>query len=375
MAKLALFLPSLAGGGAERVLVDLAEGFARRGHQTDLILATAEGPYLKNLSKEVKVIDLGVKRTLSATPKLRAYLAKHKPDAMLSTLEHANVVAVLANKLAGSPTKVFIREAISTSNSTMDLGKAKAFVAMSLMRLFYPKANGIVAVSEGVQGDMVKTLGVKPEKIEMILNPVLTERVFKLADEPLDHPWFQTEIPVLLTVGRLTYQKDFPTLLKAFAKLHAKRPVRLVMLGEGEEREGLERLAKDLNISEDLDMPGFVDNPFKYMSRASAYVLSSIAEGLPNALIQAMALGRPVVATDCPSGPKEILEGGRYGKLIPMQDVEAMARALSSVLSEPHKAMSEEWVKRYEAEAVISQYLAFMGVTSAPQKPSLSTHS
>ncbi|MCA9839472.1 MAG: glycosyltransferase [Trueperaceae bacterium] len=375
MARLALFLPSLAGGGAERVLVDLAEGFARRGHRVDLVLAAAEGPYLKTLSEAVNVIDLGVRRTLSATPKLRAYLTKTKPDALLSTLEHANVVAVLANKLAGSATKVFIREAISTSNSTMDLGKAKAFVAMSLMRLFYPRADGIVAVSEGVQEDMVKTLGVKPEKIEMILNPVLTERVFKLADEPLDHPWFQTEIPVLLSVGRLTYQKDFPTLLKAFARLRAKRQVRLVILGEGEERDKLEQIASDLEITADLDMPGFVDNPFKYMARASAYVLSSIAEGLPNALIQAMALGRPVVATDCPSGPREILEGGRYGKLIPMGDVEAMTKALTQVLSEPHKAMSDDWVRRYEAETVISQYLEFMAVTPVPEKQALGAHS
>ncbi len=375
MANLALFLPSLAGGGAERVLVDLAEGFAKRGHDVDLVLATAEGPYLKSLSDKVNVVDLGVKRTLASLPKLIYYLRKHKPQALLSSLEHANVIAVLANKLALSPTKVFIREAISSSHSTDDLSQSKAFVAMSLMKLFYPQADGLVAVSEGVADDMVSTLGVKREKISMILNPVLTERVFSLAKEPLEHKWFQEDTPILLSVGRLTSQKDFPTLINAFAKVHQERTVRLIMLGEGEDREKLERLIRDLGLEDAVDMPGFVDNPFKYMANASVYVLSSIAEGLPNALIQAMALGRPVVATDCPSGPREILEGGRYGELIKMQDSDAMAKAILKTLNEPPAAMTQDWVKRYAAEEVISQYLALLGVTDAPKNEPIMAHS
>lgn len=375
MAKLALFLPSLAGGGAERVLVDLAEGFARRGHEVELLLASAEGPYLKTLSPAVKVVDFGVKRTLSALPKLRNYLRKHRPQALLSTLEHANVVAVLANILAGSPTKVFIREAISTSSSTLGLSKTKAFIALNLMRLFYPRAAGLIAVSEGVAKEMVDILGVKAESVTMILNPVLTSRVFSLAQEALEHPWFGTDIPVLLAVGRLSHQKDFPSLIKAFASLRAEREVRLVILGEGEDRKALEQLAKDLAVDSDLDMPGFVDNPFSYMARASVYILSSLAEGLPNALIQAMALGRPVVATDCPSGPREILESGRYGKLIPMQDSVAMAQAIREILDETPRPMSQDWVKRYDAETVIDQYLDFLGVTETPQNRAVVVHS
>ena len=359
--RVALFLPSLAGGGAERVLVDLAEGFAKRKQDVDLVLATAEGPYLKSLSKNVNVVDLGTKRTLTALPRLVRYLRRNRPRAMLSTLEHANIIAVFARMLARVPTKVVIREAISTSQASIDLSPPAAFTAVNLMKQFYPKANSIVAVSEGVASDMVETLGVKREKIEMILNPVLTERVFTLAREPLEHPWFtedaKKDTPVLLTVGRLTQQKDFPTLLEAFAKVRQQRHLRLVMLGEGEDRDMLESLASDLGITEDIDMPGFVDNPFQYMANASIYILSSVAEGLPNALIQAMALGRPVVATDCPSGPREILEDGKYGKLIPMQNAGAMAKAIKQTLDEPHTPMTEAWVKRYSAEQVINQYL------------------
>lgn len=361
---IALFLPSLAGGGAERVLVDLSEGFVARGHQVDLVLVSCEGPYLKSLSKSINVVDLGAGRTLRALPKLVSYLRQNKPQAMLSTIENTNVIAIFAKLLARVSTKVVIREAISTSRSTIDLGPVMSFFATSAMKLFYPRADGIVAVSQGVATDMVQTLGVKEAKVKMILNPVLTERVFSLAKEPLDHAWFTKEakakIPVIMTAGRLTKQKDFPMLLDAVAKVHQERPVRLVILGEGEDREALEKQAQTLGIQDFVQMPGFADNPFQYMANASMYVLSSVAEGLPNGLIQAMALAKPVVATDCPSGPREILEEGKYGKLIPMQDADAMARAICESLDEPHLPMSEDWIKRYSADDVVSKYLELL---------------
>src|SRR5262249_37227290 len=150
---------------------------------------------------------------------------------------------------------------------------------------------------------------------------------------PLSHPWFAPgSLPVILGVGRLTWQKDFPTLIKAFALVRSRQPARLLILGEGEKRLELETIVKELGLAADVCLPGYVDNPFAYMHRCSAFVLSSASEGLPNSLIEAMACGAPVISTDCASGTAEILENGRYGPLVPVGDVEAMATAISATL-------------------------------------------
>jgi glycosyltransferase involved in cell wall biosynthesis len=359
---IALFVPLLLGGGAERVMVDLAGGFAERGLKVDLVLGKAEGVYLPSVSRGVNIVDLSSSRTLTALPRLARYLRRTRPKALMATLEHANVVALIAGLVTGHQTRLVIREANTPSASAKKAQGLPAQSVSRLMRWLYPKADGIVAVSEGVAADLSTSLAIPQEKVSVILNPVLTKRVFELAQAPNPHPWFDDDVPVILSVGRLTTQKDFPTLIRAFAKVRSQRQARLIILGEGKDQTDLETLAQSLGVAKDVHFAGFADNPFAYMARASVYVLSSIYEGLPNALIQAMALGTPAVATDCPSGPKEVLEGGRYGALVPMGNCSEMAAAILKTLESGCKAVDDAWCHRYDVDTVIDQYLDLLGL-------------
>lgn len=331
--KLAIYLPSLRGGGAERVMVLLANGFAARGIATDLVLASAEGPYLADVSPHVRVVDLGAARVIRSLPGLVRYLRREQPRALLGALNHANVIACLAHRLAGVPTRLVVSERSTLSQARP--GNRRGLVVPWFMRRVYPWADAVVAVSKGVADDLVRTIGLDPAKVHTLYNPVVTDDLSLKAQASVDHPWFaEGEPPVFLGVGRLTEAKDFPALIRAFGLLRARRPARLMILGEGELRPRLEALVQELNLEDDVQLPGFMANPFAYMARAAVFVLSSKYEGLPGVLIQAMACGAPVVSTDCPSGPAEILEGGRWGRLVPVGDVAALAEAMAATLDE-----------------------------------------
>jgi glycosyltransferase involved in cell wall biosynthesis len=359
--KLALFVPSLRGGGAERVMVNLARGFVERGLRVDLVLARAEGPYLSQVPKEVRVVDLGARRVLYSLPGLVRYLRRERPQAMLSTLSHANIIALWARKLARVPTRLVVREANTVSVETANVPALKAKLMPHLIKTFYPWADAIVANSRGVAEDLMKLTGLPPDNIKVIYNPVVTPELFAKAEEPLDHPWFRPgEPPVVLGVGRLTQQKDFPTLIRAFALVRKERPARLMILGEGEERPKLEALVRELGMEEDVALPGFVENPYKYMKRAAVFVLSSKWEGLPTALIEALALGIRVVATNCPSGPEEVLEGGKWGRLVPVGDPAGLAQAILDRLNNARSGNTsgqvEYAIQRFSLEKIVQTY-------------------
>jgi len=362
--RIALFLPSLRGGGAERVMVNLTRGFSERGLRVDLVLAKAEGPYLSQVPPEVRLVDLGARRVLYSLPGLVRYLRREQPQAMLSGPKHANIVAIWAKLLARVKMRIVVSEHNTLSRSTENAQLIRAKFMPFLIKTFYPYADAVVAVSRGVAEDLIARTGLPAEKMRVIYNPVITPELFAKAQEPLDHPWFRPdEPPVILGVGRLTAQKDFPTLIRAFALVRKERPARLMILGEGEERPKLEALVRDLGLENDVALPGFVDNPYKYMKRAAVFVLSSRWEGLPSVLIEALALGAPVVSTDCPSGPREILEDGRWGKLVPVGNPEALARGIIETFSNP--AGSEDLQKRAKAfslEKIVPQYLKVLKV-------------
>jgi len=361
--NVAFFLPSLGGGGAERVIVNLAQGFAGRGLKVDLVLAKAEGAYLSQIPLQVRVVDLGARRVLCSLPGLVRYLRRERPQAMLSTLNHANIIALWAKKLAHVPTRLVVREANTVSMEATNVATLKGKLMPHLIRIFYPWADAIVANSRGVAEDLMKLTGLPPDNIKVIYNPVVTPELFVKAEEPLDHPWFGPgEPPVILGVGRLTKQKDFPTLIRTFALVRKERPARLMILGEGEERPNLEALVRELGLEEDVALPGFVENPYKYMKRAAVFVLSSRWEGLPNALIEALALGAPVVATDCHGGPREILEDGKWGHLVPIGDIEALAKAILNVLYKPElqEGAIERVTQLFGLDYVIMEYLKAM---------------
>jgi glycosyltransferase involved in cell wall biosynthesis len=364
--KLALFLPSLVGGGAERVMVNLANDMAIKGITVDLVVADARGAYKNQVAGNVNIIDFGSKRSLASFPKLIGYLRLEKPRALISALEHTNVLSIWAKRLAFVPTQNIITEHISSSHIHYAAGytPSKLRATLLAMRLSYPLANTIVTVSQGVADDLVQTIGVNKDKLEVIYNPVLNEGMFAKAEEPVDHPWFQKgQPPIILGVGRLEPQKDFPTLLRAFALLRKKQKARLMILGDGNLRPMLEALVKELGVEKDVQLPGFNNNPYAYMKRADVFVLSSVLEGLPTVLIEAMALGTPVVSTDCKSGPKEILGNSGYGTLVPTENPEALAAAIEKTLGSPRPVIDQNKLKRYTSDEATNNYLRVAGFT------------
>lgn len=357
----ALLLPTLGGGGAERVMVDLAGAFTELGHMVDVVVASRRNAPAVSLPEGVGLVDLGRPRMAAALLPLAGYLRRERPRALLSTLEHANVAALLVRRVAPGM-RVVVREANTVGQAMVSEGAISAPLLWA-MRRTYPRADAAVAVSAGVALALTVSLGVPRERVALIHNPVITPRLREGAAQPLGHPWFAPgEPPVVLGVGRLAPQKRFDTLLEAFAAARRRVPCRLVILGEGELRGELERQAAELGLADDVDLPGFVDNPFAFMGRAAAFVLSSAFEGLPNALIQALSLGTPAVATDCPSGPDEILDGGRLGSLVAVGDAEAMADAIVAALARPRSEPPAEWFERYRLDTVARRYLQVLGM-------------
>lgn len=352
-------------GGAERNMLNLGIGLAARGHRVDLVMARYTGHYLDLIPPEIRVVDLNVTSArqslsiifrlgrdawfwatmvlarkphyvLGALPGLAEYLRNNRPDALISAMDYPNVVAVVARELAKVKTKVIISVRNTLSEEVARSTKRRVKDQVIVDKRFYPRADHVVAVSKGVAQDLAQTIDMHIERIKTIYNPIVTGYLLTQAEEPVEHPWFNGDgPPVVLAVGGFKPAKDHATLLAAFAQARKHRPIRLLLLGEGRLREHIKNQAEQLGIIEDVDMPGFVENPFKYMANASVFVLSSVFEGLPSVLIQSMACGCPVVSTDCPSGPNEILDHGRYGDLVPIGDVQALAAAIMRALDAP----------------------------------------
>ena len=358
--RLAIFLPGLYDGGAERILLNLAGGIAARGFPVDLVLARAEGPYMSEISDSVRVIDLKATRVMMCMPALIHYLRSECPVSMLSAL-YANIIAVWAKRITGFPQRIVLSEhntLTSVSNGENDL-RWKLYP--KLAKWFYPWADDIIAVSKGVADNLTLAAGLSPERIQVIYNPIVTPDLQKKSKSLLEHPWFSTgEPPVVLGVGRLTAQKAFNVLIEAFARVRKSQKARLIILGEGEERPMLEAQIKQLGLEQDIDLPGFVSNPYPYMNQSALFVLSSRWEGLPTVLVEAMSLRTPVIATDCPSGPREILKDGQYGQLVPVDDPSALALAIQNSLENRATCAVEESWKPFELDCVTDQYLGVL---------------
>ena len=358
--RLAFFLPGLYDGGAERIMLNLADGIAARGYPIDLVLARAEGPFMNAIPDSVRLVDLKAARVISSTPALVRYLHREQPRALLSIL-YANIIAVWARRYAGLPERVILGEHNTLSSVVRGDNDVRWNIYPTLARWFYPWADGIIAVSAGVADDLAKITKIARERIDVIYNPIVTQELFDKSKVFPDHPWFKMgEPPVLLAVGRLTEQKAFDVLIRAFARVIENHRVRLMILGEGEERPPLEALVKEYGLEEDICMPGFVPNPYAYMAHAAAFILSSRWEGLPTVVIEAMALGVPIISTDCPSGPREILQDGKYGKLVPVDDPIALGDMIATCLTSNFLLPSKESWKPFELERVVDQYIEML---------------
>jgi glycosyltransferase involved in cell wall biosynthesis len=344
---------------------------ANRGLAVDLVLVRREGPYSQRVPAAVRIVDLKCRRHLTSLLPLAGYLRRERPSVLLSALTHTNLYALAARRLAGTSVPVVVRinntiaEELRASSGLMS-----RVVHPALVRLLYPDADAIVAVSQGAGESLRQTFKTIRTPIRVISNPVVVPALFAQGRERVGHPWFAVgEPPVLLAVGRLVPQKDFGTLIRAFGLLRRQRQARLLILGEGSERAALEQLVVESECGADMQLPGFVMNPYAYMAAARGVVLSSRYEGLPSVLIEALALGVPVVATDCPSGPREILRGGRWGRLTPVGDVPQLAEAMIALLDGPaQERPTPEDLAPYGVEAAVEQYLDAMGLARARER-------
>jgi glycosyltransferase involved in cell wall biosynthesis len=404
--KIAVLLPSLEGGGAERSMLNLVQGFLAQGRSVDLVLCQAKGAYLAEVPAGANLVVLDATGGLRARwiaargnpgdffallrpvllaskiapeiariQSLRRYMEICRPDVILSALTYANLVALWAKQMSGSALPVIVSERIALSHYCTAPSNSRKWrwrYLPEVVRRTYPKAAAVATVSGHVADDLVTTIGLNPKSVVTVYNPVVDDALRARSQQAPEHPWFAPgSTPVILAVGRLTEQKDFASLLRAFAEVRAHREVRLVILGEGRLRAELLALAKTLGIQADVDMPGFVENPFQYMARAAVLVLSSHYEGLPGVLIQAMACGCPVVSTDCPGGSREILAGGKYGALVPVGDTSGMAQAILAELDDPTpKDVLLQRAEDFSIDRGVSNYLALLdaAVTRAPRR-------
>lgn len=355
-------MPSAAGGGAENIFIRLATAVAARGHRVEIVFAKAAGECLARIPPDIRIIDLDASRPLTALPALVRYLRASRPRVLAATITNANLVALWATTLAGVRVRCLVREASTLSIELKHSSVLNRILLPSLIRHTFRHAHAVVAPSCGVADDLAQITGLPREKIRVIYNPVVSPVLLEQSRQLSGHDWLDNPgLPVIVGMGRLTQQKDFATLIRAFAFLRKNHAARLLILGEGEERDALLALARTLGVEGDVDLPGFVANPHAYLSRASLFVLSSRWEGLPGVLVEALACGARVVSTDCPSGPREILADGTYGELVTIGDdkalMAAMHRSLSGKFTPPDPTGQ---IGLFDVEANLNEYIALL---------------
>lgn len=357
----ALVISTLFGGGAQRVVLNLAQGLIDRGVRVDLVMSRVRGDLVTEVPHAARVVDLGARRVIGSVPALARYFRRERPDAVVSSLDYVNIASIWAHRLAGAPARLIVTEHNTLSIAIANAKNRRRLLMPALMRMFYPWADAVVAVSGGVADDLAESIGFDRSKIRVIYNPIVTRAFRNRAAEPLEDPWFAAgQPPVVLAVGGFRRQKDYATLLRAFAIVRRGRMARLLILGDGVERQSLETLADELGIRDDVRLPGFVPNPAAYMRRAGVYTMSSRWEGLPSVLIEALYCGRPIVSTDCPSGPREILRNGAYGKLVPPEAPEALAEGIGMALDGKVSPPPEESWTPFTEDAAVDAYFELM---------------
>jgi glycosyltransferase involved in cell wall biosynthesis len=348
--KLAFLLPDMRGGGAERVALRLMEDFVHAGHEVQLVLMEARGELMPLLPKEVEVFDLHARRIRNALLPLRRYFREQQPDAIQVSMWPLTVIGVLAHRLAGSAARVVLSEHITLSKQYAYLRAWGWAKLRKSIRFFYPLADARIAVSRQAADDLARISGIERGSIDVVYNPVGAPPVSAGAGPDVDALWNGAAARII-TVGSLKDQKNHKLLIRAFARLIRERPARLMILGEGELRSELETLAREDGVAEHVVMPGFFADPWPFYLSASLFVLSSDYEGYPLVLIEAMRAGLPIVSTDCESGPDEILDGGRFGALVPCGNAEALAQALAEMLERP----TDPEILRERAESLSGQ--------------------
>lgn len=363
------FLPPLYGNGLSRVIINLLKPMINSGFKVDLVVPRITGYHQsieKSLPAGVRSISLDLQSSstlfIGKIFKLSDYLKQEKPAVLMAHGDYIGV-ANLAKLVSRQQPKVLHGIHINISRYFDQFPGTGTKLKYLLLKYFYTASDGLVAVSKGVAEDLSEITGIPLKQIQVIYNPVVTIDLLNKAKQPIDHPWFMTgEPPVILGAGRLMIQKDYPTLIRAFAKVRQHRLCRLMIIGEiTPHKVELEALAAELGVAQDVQMPGFANNPYAYMSKAAVFVMSSQYEGFGNVLVEAMATGTPVVSTDCESGPAEILGYGQYGKLAPVGDAEGLAAVINDTLDRPLDTKTlQARAQDFVDEKIARQYLEFI---------------
>jgi glycosyltransferase involved in cell wall biosynthesis len=358
--KLAVLVSFSGAGGVEKMITRLLQEFIRYPLHIDLLLIKDQGFDANKMPAGINLIKLKSRHTSTAMNEVSQYLSTQKPDAMLVAKDRAGRMAVKARRKAGVNTRLVLR--LGTNLSTAMQGKSviARWFRYNPIRRLYPALDKIVAVSQGVADDTIRISGMDCEKVCVIRNPVITAQLQRLATQSPPHAWLQKghKIPVILGAGRLTRQKDFATLINAFHHLLNRIDARLILLGEGPLRGKLQEQIEAYGLADQIDLPGFQTNPYVWMKHADLFVLSSLWEGSPNVLTEAMALGIPVVSTDCPSGPAELLDRGRIAPLVAPGDAAALAEAMEWVLKNGADVdLIKAAVQEYNARTSAQHYL------------------
>jgi len=338
--NVAFFLPTLEVGGTERNVVNLVNNIDTEHYTVSLVLGNIHGDFVNQVRQDIVIVNLKASYSVGLFFALVQYFKIQKPDVFVSAFPRINIITIAAKIFSGVNTKIIITEHsvfsfLPVIAKTFWRGMFARFFMPLLARLLYPKADSIVCVSVGIAEDLKKVINTNGN-MKVIYNPIIVDKIYQLADETVNNVWFSNpEVSVIIAVGRLVPIKDYPTLLKAFKQVLKNQPARLVILGSGPEKEKLEWLSSQMGLSESIAFMGFQKNPYKYIKKASVFVLSSLQEGFGNVIIEAMACGAPVVSTDCPVGPGEIIENMKNGILVPVGDEKSMADAILKVLNDP----------------------------------------
>ena len=370
------FIPDLSVGGAERVTVNIVNGLARRGFNIELLVSRNRGPLRAELDDSIPVRELWPYRTsllgvAAHIPALTTYFRKKRPAIFIPQLEHPSIVSLVAAGISQTDC-IVVPTQHSSFGPTID-ETLKDGIVHTLVPHLYPRADGVIAVSSGVATSLVNNMALGPKDITVLHNPVEVEDIMPLSKEEAPHQWLaDPDIEAIVFVGRLAAQKDLLTWIDVFHELHSKRPrTRGIIVGTGPKQGELQDYAREMGLEESISFPGFVKNQYAYMGHADAFLLTSHYEGLPTVLIEAMASGCPVVSTDCPSGPREILRDGELGPLAPIGDVQHLVQSLELVLSEPPSA--EFLIERamdFSPETVFERYERFLNSLTETNRPS-----
>lgn len=353
---LSIFLPAMTVGGSKQVALKLAKYFDDNGYEVEFVLSRKEGALLERIPRSIGVTSFDT-RVLYCLPKLVQYLRNKSPSSLLSACDSATLVSAWAGQLSRTSTKIVLQQGSMRWDQGREYNNLKHRIIPLLLRHSIPFSNTLVAVSNEVADNVALNTRMPNERIETIYNPAHSPEDQELAKEPVDHEWFDRKAPVILGVGRLTPPKNFSLLIEAFDIVNSRTDVRLVILGDGPLRGELEQLIVQLDLEDIVDLPGFVDNPYKYMARADVFVLSSEREGFGNVVVEALGCGTPVVSTDCQGGPPEILGHGKYGRLVPVGDPTGLADGICEMLEFPtERELLLERAEDFNIEVIGPQY-------------------